>query len=180
MLVRCGHRQTDENHPSTRTESCIDCGQCFFADGQRLVTATELQLSRSRKLALQTWDVGSGRKVTESELELAGLLCWGCTADGQLRIARLSTGEISLHEITTGKKRGFPAKDLPDPKSGFLCWCSVGKNLLVAGNNMGLIHIWDIISGEERCSLRVKGELDHSPVLSPDERWLATLSRDAV
>jgi RNA polymerase sigma factor (sigma-70 family) len=171
-------KQTSVIPPPSQNTASLG-SSLYTADGKRLVTAAELQLQGSRKLVLQTWDVSSGRKLAESELETAGLLWWGCTADGQSRLARLCKGEISLDELSTGAKRRFPAKDLPDPKSGFPCWCDVGKNLLVAGNNMGLIHIWDILNGVERCSLQVSGELDHGPVLSQDERWLATLSRDA-
>ncbi len=152
----------------------------FSAGDKRLMALAMIQMPGSRKKLLQVWDAESGQKVSEFNMESTKRIWSGCTAEGRLRIACLSKGEISFHETATGGKRRFSAKDFPDPTSGFPCWCIAGKSLLVAANDKGVVHLWDITSGEERHTLQTKGVLVGNPVLSPDERWLATLSRDAA
>ncbi len=163
----------------------------FSGDGKRLLTAAEIQMPGSRKGAVQIWDVAGGRKTSEVELENVRWLGW--SAEGQPLAVCLRKGEINLHEIATGRKRCFTAKDLPDSlqanlrSGGALAnfHCAVAKNVLAASDEKGVVHVWDTASGVERWSLKTGGVLTggvfvNSLALSADGHWLASLSRNVA
>jgi len=154
----------------------------FSPDGKRLLAAAQdtrpirVKNGIKMKTGVQVWDVASGRKTADVELE--GIARLGWTAEGQPLVACQDKDTIVLHDIATGRKRRFSAKDLPAPTYSN---CAVGKKVLAAtGNETGIIHIWDMNRGEERWTLKAGGvfSLYHSLVLSPDERWLASLAGD--
>jgi RNA polymerase sigma factor (sigma-70 family) len=152
-------------------------------DGKRLLAAVQGQkpipVKNGLKLksGVQIWDMATGRKTKEMELE--SILGLGWTAEGQPLVACHDKEAIDLQEITTGRKRRFSAKDLPTPT-----WpqCAIGKRILAAtGNETGFIHVWDMESGKERWTFETGGafSLFHSLILSADERWLASLTNDS-
>jgi RNA polymerase sigma factor (sigma-70 family) len=155
----------------------------FSPDGKRLLAAIQGQKRIPEKKGFkqytgaQVWDLASGHKTTEVELQ--NILCLGWTAEGEPVAACQDKDTIDLHEVATGKKRRFSAKDLSAPTSPM---CAVGKKVLAAtGNETGIIHVWDMTSGEERWTLQTGGRftLYRSLVLSPDEQWLASLTSSA-
>jgi RNA polymerase sigma factor (sigma-70 family) len=155
----------------------------FSPDGKRLLAAIQgtkrIPVKNGFKLStgVQIWDLASGHQATEVALE--NILRLGWTAEGEPVVACRDKDTIDLHEVATGKKRRFSAKDLSTPTSPV---CAVGKRVFAAtGNETGIIHVWDMTSGEERWTLQTGGRftLSHSLVLSPDERWLASLTSTA-
>jgi RNA polymerase sigma factor (sigma-70 family) len=132
-----------------------------------------------RKERVLAWDVASGRKTTEAELKR--VRCLGWTAEGQPLAVCQGKGDIILHEIATNRVRRFLAKDLPDPDHDIPPPCAVQNNILAVGDKASTIHIWNLVDGKKRWSLKAKGEFcfHHSLVPSPDGRWLASLTRDA-
>jgi RNA polymerase sigma factor (sigma-70 family) len=149
----------------------------FSPDGKRLLAAFQVMNPGQQKSGVQIWDTVSGKKTTE--VELKDILHLGWMAESQPLVACQDKEAIFLHEISTGRKRRFSAKDLAGPLSPR---CAVGKKVLAAyGKESGVIHVWELTRGEERWSLKTGGDfsLSHSLVLSPDERWLASLSGTA-
>ncbi len=165
----------------TKTINPSDTGftrLAYSLDSKRLMTYTVIP-SRSfpGKTVVRTWDVAGGRKISEAELEQ---VCWlGWSAEGKPQAACLGKDEIIYHELATGRKRRFPAKDLFDPPLVGLCRCVVAEKLLVASGANGAIHIWDLTSGKERFTLQ-PGVYIMSLALSADGRWLASVSRDTA
>jgi RNA polymerase sigma factor (sigma-70 family) len=150
----------------------------FSPDGKQLLAAAQRLNPRPWKTAALIWDVAGGRKTTEVELE--NILRMGWTAEGQPMVACEGKGEIILLDIATGQKQSFSAKDL---SNGIYSHCAVGRSVFAAaGNAKDIIHVWDINSGKERWTLKTWGVFSssHSLVLSPDEQWLASLTRGAA
>ena len=54
--------------------------------------------------------------------------------------------------------------------------------MAATGNQTGVIHVWDIKSGQERWTFKTGGDFSSygSLKLSPDERWLTSLTTDAA
>ncbi|MGH7171593.1 MAG: sigma-70 family RNA polymerase sigma factor, partial [Gemmataceae bacterium] len=150
----------------------------FSPDGKQLLAAFQIRNPGPRKEGLQIWDVAGGRKTTEVELQ--GILRLGWTTKGKPLVACQGKDAINLHEIATGRKQHFSAKDL-STRSFSSSHCAVGKKVLVAaGHESGVIHVWDMASGKERWTFKTEGfSLSNSLILSPDERWLATLCGSA-
>jgi RNA polymerase sigma factor (sigma-70 family) len=146
----------------------------FSPDGKQLLAAAQRLNPHPGKTAAQIWDMAGGRKTTEVELE--NILRVGWTAEGQPLVACQGNDAIDLHEIATGRKQHFSAKDL-STRSFSDSHCAVGKKVLVAaGHESGVIHVWDMTSGKERWTFKTEGfSLSNSLILSPDERWLASL-----
>ncbi len=149
----------------------------FSPDSKRLMAAAQELRPRPGKDVMQIWDMAGGRKT--SEVELKNVRCLGWTAEGQPLVAWQSKGAINLHEMATGRERRFAAKTLSDPLHAIAAPCAVGKNVLAAGDEVGVAHIWDTTSGKERWLLKTRGRFPfhNSLVLSPDGHWLASLSR---
>jgi WD40 repeat protein len=56
----------------------------------------------------------------------------------------------------------------------------VGETVVAASDEQSRVHVWDLAGGEERYRLEAGGAYVRSLSLSPDDRWLASLSQDAA
>jgi RNA polymerase sigma factor (sigma-70 family) len=146
-------------------------------DGKQILAAAQEMKVEPGKTVVQIWDVASGNKLNEVELEHIRTLGW--TAEGQPLVACQKPGEIILVEIATGRKRSFKAPGLSDPERDVASSCAVGKTLLAAGEKTGVIHLWDRASGKERWTFKAGDgfPFHDSLVLSADERLFVSLAR---
>jgi RNA polymerase sigma factor (sigma-70 family) len=157
-------------------------GIAFSPDGKQLIAPCHVaEKDRVRPVmhfrhVVRVWETTSGRKVRESELNDARWVGW--SADGQPLAAYVGKGEMRLRDVATGRERRFPAKDLPDPIQAKVCSCVVGKNVLAASDEKGLVHVWELANGEQRYVLKSGGAYLRSLALSANGRWLASLAQD--
>ena len=102
----------------------------FSPDGKGLlagaqdVTPIRVENGIKTETSAQIWDAASGRKTAEAKLDHIIQLGW--TADGQPLVACQHKDTIVLHEIGTGRKRQFSAKDLSTPAYSY---CAVALPL---------------------------------------------------
>jgi RNA polymerase sigma factor (sigma-70 family) len=151
----------------------------FSPDGKRLLGTCEVRGKDRYRRLVRLWETASGRKLLECERNDVRWLGW--SAEGQPLAAYLDEKEIRLRELATGRERRFPAQDFLVPLRAKACSCTAGEKFLAAGGGeKGLIHVWNLVDGSERCLVKTGSAYVTSLALSLDERWLASLAQNAA
>jgi RNA polymerase sigma factor (sigma-70 family) len=141
----------------------------FAPDGKTLATG-------GRRKAVHLWDVATGRELRSFNNPGGLILRLAYSPDGKMLATRgVSEKEVRLWDVA----RGEEVRRLAGPPAGVPCLeFSPDGRLLAAGSDGGAVHLWDVLTGEERCSFAVPlqpGEVKRvfSVAFAPDGRGLA-------
>jgi WD40 repeat protein len=155
----------------------------FSPDGKRLAAwgpafVDDGKGNRRTKSVVRVWEWAGEQKPREYNAERVIWLGWFSNSE-PLAVC-LEKGAVSLRELASGRSRRFECQDLrrPELSDYVLCACvPIGKTLAVA-DEQNTIHVWDIATGAERCTISPKkGDTLRGLALSPDGSHLATLQQ---
>ncbi len=148
-------------------------------DGKRLLCRCYVWKSGER-MQLQIWDLMSRRMTRQIKLEQQPH--WlGWTADNEPVAIFADKKSVFFRDLATGKERQFEVGDIHFLSTTLnRCAYAPSARLLAVPDQRGVIHVWDVSTGKKRCVLETKGTRSYSVALSPDGRWLATLTYATV
>ncbi|HEY7313317.1 MAG TPA: sigma-70 family RNA polymerase sigma factor [Gemmataceae bacterium] len=153
----------------------------FSPDGKRLISWGPRTDRRGPGGVVHIWELAGKEQPREHEIQNVIWLGW--SGDGQPLAIRVDKGALHLHELTTGQSRRFACKEPRKYPSGALssnpplACAPAGRALALADNN-NVIHVWDTVTGRERCNLEAKNADVCALVFSPDGRVLAALNHN--
>jgi RNA polymerase sigma factor (sigma-70 family) len=161
----------------------------FAPDGKTLVSAA-LGLDVPRTVALQVWDVATGKQIgfIEASKGPPGVAAPAFSPDGKLLAWRRGSGTIDLANAATGKViRRFRGRG-PERDHGMrFIFTPDGKTLVTRSPADLTCWVWDIASGKERrkfpgyssggfCWTSAYGSASEGMAVAPDSRLLAIAS----
>jgi RNA polymerase sigma factor (sigma-70 family) len=146
-------------------------------DGKSLAFAALIRVGpKIGKRVVQVWDLVTGKKAREFDVAPVQWLGW--SADGEPLAVLLEKGAVIFRALASGKEKRFVEKDLPDPRYGpTACACVPSAKLLAVADRNRIIHVWDLTTGTKRFTIETKTPYIPGLALSPEGRWLASLSQ---
>jgi WD40 repeat protein/serine/threonine protein kinase len=166
--------------------SCVS----FSPDSQRLAVGNALQYNQGLD-ALQIRDVATGKVILTPEECFTGVNDVTFSPDGTLLAAATCNymginGEMRIWNAATGQLI-YTLRGHPNCVWG-VAFSSDGKRLASAGGkdwgasqtNPGEVKIWDMLTGQEVCTLHGHNRSVFGVSFSPDGRRLATSSGDGT
>jgi WD40 repeat protein len=129
--------------------------------GQRIVTGDVTGKLRyySDRTGLPTGD----------ELSTSTSECFAVSSDGRF-LSRGDRNQVTLHSAHDGQPLGQLASQLPH--TGCLAFSPDGK-WLAAGSRRGVVAVWDLTTGQEKCRLQRHGSMIAALSFSPHGQTLA-------
>jgi len=150
-----------------------DCPVSFSPDGTRIA-----YVSFRDTYTLSVWNITTGSHDLIIKVQ-DNAKCVSFSPDGQ-RIAHDEYDTVKVRDATTGKLlstfKGHPQKlNLHSRRSTIrrLCFSPDGNRIASAGMDL---KVWSTATGRE---LYDAGSGNHSPVFSPDGKWLVTFGANA-
>lgn len=171
---------TDPNWGSWGTEQ----GIVFSPDGKQLISRGHKAVGHSLLPVVRVWDAAGKQKP--KEYDIGQWLLWaGWSAEGQPLALRVEKGTLHLHELAAGRSRPFTCQEPQKNPVGAVSVsprlaCAAAGHALALADNNNVIHVWDIATGRERCTLQVPGDFVFSLTFSPDGRRLVCGTQKTV
>src|SRR5262245_13568823 len=107
------------------------------------------------------------------EFKVQGLVWLGWSVEGEPLAVLLEKGAIRFRELAAGKERRFEARDLPARLfEGYPCAYNPVAKVLAVRAEGGIVHVWDVSTGKEKCVVETKGRYVDSLALSHDGKTL--------
>jgi RNA polymerase sigma factor (sigma-70 family) len=150
----------------------FDACLAFSSDGTRLAHCGAVAKDGLRTPEVQIWNIAQERKTRVFDALKLSLHWFGWSADDHLLGVSTENGGILLRDLENGTTWRFTAKDLPERRLLTLAFSRRG-NILAVADEQSLIHVWDISSGKERCTLQVERNVG-GLAISNDGRTVAS------
>jgi RNA polymerase sigma factor (sigma-70 family) len=147
-------------------------------DSKRLLSIGP-KVGNNGKGVIHDWDLNGEGPPREYERKGAGLVAWlGWSAKGEPLAICDERKAVLLYELATGGSRRFSCKaESGDFGSSVFAYTPAGQTLALVDNG-NAIHIWDTVTGRERCVLQPKDTLVRHLAFASDGRALASLNAD--
>jgi hypothetical protein len=147
----------------------------FSPDGSMLV-------SNESGSQCRVWDLAAG---TDDARPMNGRNGLACATDGKTLIAVGDDHEARIYDPRTGATiRKLGSLDHPDlmatNRNQFVVAFSADRRLLAWVGDQNCVHVWELASGQDRCSFAQPGGRMGRPAFSPDGRRLVTGSNDTT
>ncbi len=140
-------------------------GALYSPDGLRIATWGEDNVVR-------VWDSASGKLV--ATLQSPGVLIVRYSPDGRYLVTISPTQAARLWDASNGKLLAT----LQTSQVGAAQFTPDSQMLVVSG--AGVLDVWDVQTTQRASSIRGKARLDVRGAISPDSKWIATVSDDNV
>ena len=114
----------------------------FSPDGSKIAAA-------GRTGSVCIWEAKSGRQVANVQVSSRRICALAHSPDGKLMAAAGQRRIVRLLDASTGK----PLADLPERPGEVLSLCFCGPDTLASAGSGNVIHLWDLTTRQEKCSL---------------------------
>jgi WD40 repeat protein/Tfp pilus assembly protein PilF len=152
----------------------------FDPDATRLATVST-QVQDGTPAELKVWDLSAGSSLSTTELGPVAAKVVIFSPDGTtlaIAIQGPQGDEVALYDLSTGKPfKRLAAEDVGDVRG--LAFSPDGSRLAAADYLAGLVHVWNVESGEKEQTL-LSTRTTCSVAYSPDGRRLAGVAYEGV
>ncbi|MBI1914624.1 MAG: sigma-70 family RNA polymerase sigma factor [Planctomycetes bacterium] len=148
----------------------------FSPDSKRLVGRGKLTDNRRWWGVVRVWNLAGG-KLHDHDVDNVVWVGW--SSGGEPLAVCLEAGALRLRELSSGRSRRFACSDPGKPVLSDIvrCVCSPEGQSLAFADKLRIVHVWDIATGRERCTIKPRDYI-RCLALSSDGRRLASLTRE--
>jgi WD40 repeat protein len=114
----------------------------FSSDGQRMAAA-------GRSGLLRIWNTNGWQPVVDEQVSPKRIYALAYSPDGRVLAAAGQQRIVQLLDPTSGKSAAY----LPERSGEVLSLCFCGPDTLVSAGSGNVIHVWDVVTRQERCQL---------------------------
>jgi len=130
------------------------------------------------KSAIRFWDVDTGKRLRQLELDAKGINSFAISPDGKFLAAAGSSGALHLWDIAAGQE--IRTLEGQAPKTLCVAFSPNGRLIASGGFADHEVHLWDAATGTrvQRC----QGHQDHifAVAFAPDGKVLASAGADST